>query len=79
MNHPSPYYKTEEEHARAFEKYWKDRGVDVRTEIEPLAYRQFTAFNLRSDLVLRVPRARHRRVYGTDSTEIKMSHQRKWQ
>jgi hypothetical protein len=74
----SPYYATEQDHEKAFIKYWKERGINVGTKIEETSMRHFTSYNLRSDLVMRVPRAPHPRVYGIDRTEIKLRHQRKW-
>jgi len=68
---------TEQGHQAAFEKYWKDRGVKVKTNIEAVPMGDFTIFNLRSDLVMRVPRRKHQLVYGVSPKEIKLNTSRK--
>lgn len=74
-DNPSPYYKTEQDHANTFECYWKDRGVQVKTKIDG----DFRTINLRSDLVLRVPIETHGLVFGRNANEIKEKKKRKWQ
>ena len=69
----SPYHKAEEEHASAFKKYWRERGIIVQTTI----HSDFERTHFRSDLVMRVPRARHSRIYGIDKKEIKPLSSRK--
>ena len=74
------YYKTEQQHQRAFEKYWSARGIKVQTYIEvvPMRDRDQNMANLRSHLVMRVPKGKHAKIFGSNPNEIKPRHVREF-
>jgi hypothetical protein len=74
----SPYLITEQNHQQAFEKYWKDRGVNVETQINTIMFGQNTFYTLSSNLKMKVPEARHDKIYGMKQAEIKSQRIRKW-
>ncbi len=75
----SPYLATDQEHQHAFKTYWKCRGIEVETKLDYYYTGERTIINLRSNLVMKVPRRRHERVYGLDKKEVKARQKRKWQ
>lgn len=50
-------YNCEEENKKHFDAYWKDRGVEVKSEIKTFGAKDYGMLHcLRSDLVLTVPK-----------------------